>query len=249
MEYNFSSLQNINVLITGGSGTIGQAIAEGFHQSGANVALWGHRDIAQEIKNKCFYQIVELREKKEIEIAFKECISRIGIIDVLINCAGFTSGKESQEYDFDLWKKTLDINLTAPFLLSQLVAKELISQKKEGSIVNITSIGAKQGFPNNPAYGASKGGLSQLTKALACDWAKYGIRVNNVAPGYTISNMTEKSWNSIEMRAERTSRTMLGRWAMPEDIVGMVLFLSSDLASYITGHDFYIDGGWTNKGL
>jgi NAD(P)-dependent dehydrogenase (short-subunit alcohol dehydrogenase family) len=130
-----------------------------------------------------------------------------------------------------------------------LVAKTLIAEKKPGSIINITSIGAKQGFPNNPAYGASKGGLSQLTKALACDWAEYGIRVNNVGPGYTVTKMTQTSWNNNEMREARTSRTMMGKWARPEDITGTVLFLASDMASYITGQDIYVDGGWTSKGL
>ncbi len=249
MEYNLLSLRNQSVLITGGSGAIGQAVAEGFRQNGANVVLWGHRDIAPEIKNRYDYQIVELRKKQEIEKAFSASVAHAGKLDTVVNCAGFTSGMESEQYDFELWKKTLDINLTAPFLLCQMAARHMIANEIPGSIVNITSIGAKQGFPNNPAYGAAKGGLCQLTRALACDWAKYGIRVNNVEPGYTATKMTRKSWNSEDMRAERTKRTMLGRWAMPEDIVGIVLFLASSMSSYITGADFCVDGGWTSKGL
>lgn len=250
MEYNLESIRGKNVLITGGSGAIGQAVASGFKLCGANVCLWGHRLVDGIEEKFSGYQIVELEDVQDISEKFDELISRVGIIDVLVNCAGFTRGESSERYPLELWNKTLAINLTAPFLLSQLVAAIMI--KKEilhGSIINITSIGAEQGFPGNPAYGASKGGLKQLTKAMACDWAQYGIRVNNVGPGYTQTKMTAGSWADDQMREERTKRTMMNRWAAPDDLVGTVLFLASDLSGYITGQDIYVDGGWTAKGL
>lgn len=250
MEYNLESIKDKNVLITGGSGAIGQAVADGFKQCGANVCLWGHRAIDGIEKEFPEYQIVELMDVQNINENFDRLINRVGIIDVLVNCAGFTKGEPSERYPLDLWNKTIAINLTAPFLLSQRVAASIIGNHvSQGSIINITSIGAEQGFPGNPAYGASKGGLKQLTKAMACDLAQYGIRVNNVGPGYTQTKMTAGSWADDQMREERTRRTMMNHWAAPNDIVGTVLFLASDLSAYITGQDIYVDGGWTAKGL
>lgn len=249
MDYSFSSLENKNVLITGGSGAIGIAIAQGFVQVGANVILWGHRSIEHTIVKKVDYYEVELESKSDIENKFDVLIQKYNRIDILINCAGYTSGTTSENYEYDKWNKTIAINLTAPFLLSQLYARQLISQRKGGSIVNITSIGAELGFPKNPAYVATKGGLKQLSKGLACDWAQYDIRVNNVGPGYTRTKMTLGSWENEELRTQRNDRTMLMKWALPEDIVGTVLFLSSDMAQYITGADIYVDAGWTAKGL
>ena len=250
MDYDFRSLKEKKVLVTGGSGAIGQAIAKGFVSVGAQVILWAHRDIDELIKKDCLeFAIVELENKSAIEQAFFELMNKIKHVDILVNCAGYTTGNRSEDYSYNDWMKTLSINLTAPFLLSQLVAGKMISEKLQGSIINITSIGAEFGFPENPAYVASKGGLKQLTKGLAYDWAKYGIRVNNVGPGYTQTKMTIGSWNDEELRNQRSEQTMLKRWAKPEELVGTVLFLASSMAVYITGQDIYVDGGWTAKGL
>lgn len=250
MKYSLESIRDKKVLITGGSGAIGQAIAAGFKKCGADVCLWGHRVVDGITEEFPGYQVVELEDVQDISENFNILISRVGIIDVLVNCAGFTRGESSENYPLELWNKTIAINLTAPFLLSKLVASMIIEKEtSHGSIINITSIGAEQGFPGNPAYGASKGGLKQLTKAMACDLAQYGIRVNNVGPGYTQTKMTAGSWADDQMREERTKRTMMNYWATPDDLVGTVLFLASDLSGYITGQDIYVDGGWTAKGL
>ena len=123
-------------------------------------------------------------------------------------------------------------------------------QKSEyGSIINITSIGALQGFPNNPSYIASKAALSQMTKGLAIDFSEYNIRVNNIAPGYIHTDMTDKSFQDNEKHQERQKRMIIQRWGTPDDIVGASIFLASKASSYITGSDIIIDGGWTSKGL
>jgi gluconate 5-dehydrogenase len=116
-----------------------------------------------------------------------------------------------------------------------------------GSIINITSIAAELGAGDNPAYGASKGGLKQLTKFLAHDLAAHGIRVNAIGPGYFHTDMGALSWNDPEQRAQRAASTMLGRWGEPEDLAGVAVLLASDAAGYITGQDFYVDGGWLAK--
>jgi len=124
-----------------------------------------------------------------------------------------------------------------------------MKKNKSGSIINITSLNAELAFPNNPAYVASKGGLKMLSKALARDWGIYGIRVNNLGPGYIKTDMTEASFNNKTTRKEREERTMLGRWGEVDDLIGPCVFLASDASEYITGQDIYIDGGWLGKGL
>jgi gluconate 5-dehydrogenase len=118
-----------------------------------------------------------------------------------------------------------------------------------GSIINVTSIGSVLGFPDNPAYVASKGGLRLLTKALAMDLASYSIRVNNLAPGYIRTDMTKSSFEDPVRYAERLQGMIIKRWGNPEDLAGAAIFLASDASAYITGIDLFVDGGWTAKGL
>lgn len=244
MKYDFSSLRGQNVLVTGCSGAIGKAIAEGFAACGANVFAWGHHKLDYDLQEVMF-QTVELTAIKDVDNAISLLPDRI---HTFVNCAGVTYGENSEKYPWEQWEKTLKVNLSVPFTLSQKIFPKMCSYGS-GSIINITSINAEQGFPNNPAYVSSKGGLKMLSKALARDWAEYGIRVNNVGPGYTRTKMTKRSWNDLESRKQKLDRMMLRRWAEPEDIVGIVLFLASDMASYITGQDIYVDGGWLTKGI
>ena len=118
-----------------------------------------------------------------------------------------------------------------------------------GTIINITSLNSSLAFPDNPSYMASKGGLRQLTMSLATDLANREIRVNCIAPGYFKTNMTKKSWNDLKKREERSSRTLLNRWGLPVELGGTVCFLASNISSYITGQEIYVDGGWSIKGL
>ena len=124
-----------------------------------------------------------------------------------------------------------------------------MKKKSNGSIINITSINAELGFPNNPAYVASKGGLKMLSKALAKDYGKFGIRVNNLGPGYMKTEMVKASYQNKKARNLREKHTILGRWGTPEDLVGPCIFLASDASKYMTGQDIYIDGGWLANGL
>lgn len=243
-KYGFESLKGKDILITGVNGAIGRCIADAFMQCGANVHAWAHRK-TEYMKSYADFHIVDLTQIDIVEKAFSD----LQQVDCLVNCAGYTKPFETIQFPQSEWVKSLEVNLTAPFVLSKLVAQNMITHQTKGSIINITSIGSLMGFPKNPAYAASKGGLRQMTKALACDFAPYGIRVNNIAPGYVHTKMTARSWNDEVMRRERTNRTMMGRWAEPEDIVGSVLFLASDMSVYITGQDLVIDGGWTAKGL
>jgi NAD(P)-dependent dehydrogenase (short-subunit alcohol dehydrogenase family) len=174
-------------------------------------------------------------------------VEAFGRLDILVNNAGVTFGHDALTYPDDLWKKTHDINLKAPFDLAR-IAVPAMKAHGSGSIINITSINAELGFPGNPAYVAFKGALKQLTKALALDLGP-SIRVNAIGPGYFRTDMTRKSWGDDTMRQERSSRTILGRWGVPDDLAGAVIFLASDASAYVTGIDLYVDGGWLAKGL
>ena len=170
-------------------------------------------------------------------------------IDVLINNAGVTYAKRTAGlYSQEDWHRTINVNLTAAFNCSQEVLKYM-SKRRRGSIVNITSLNAERGFPGNPAYVASKGGLKMLGKALARDWGPYNIRVNNLGPGYIRTRMTEKSYKDAHARKTREAVTMLGRWGRVRDLIGPCIFLASDASAYITGQDIYVDGGWLANGL
>lgn len=239
-------LRGKNVLITGGSRGNGEGIACGMLENNANVIVFDLRRGGNAGVN---YVEVDLTDFQKTTQLLKTTVQRFGQIDVLINNAGVTYSTSSEKYDIENWNKTLKVNLTVPFIMSQLCAQELIERKKHGSIINITSLGAELGFPENPAYCASKGGLKQLTKALAYDWAKYGIRVNNVGPGYIHTAMTDISYNNPRLREERLNHMMIKRWGEPKDLSGVCVFLASEMSEYITGQDIYVDGGWTAKGL
>ncbi len=169
-------------------------------------------------------------------------------LDVLVNNAGVTFPQPWLDYPLELWEKTYQVNLLAPFELCQLAAR-LMAKYRGGSVINITSLNAELAFPDNPAYMAFKGALRQLTRSLALDLGPKGVRANCLAPGYMRTEMTRLSWSNPESEKARASRTALGRWGMPTDLAGAVVFLASDASAYITGQDLYIDGGWSIKGL
>lgn len=178
-------------------------------------------------------------------ITIEHIAKGIMAVDVIVNCAGVSLRVGAYD-DLDYLADTFKVNVFAPYYLCGLLQPKMT---EGGSIINITSLAAHAGFKNNPAYVASKGALSALTKAMANDWADLGIRVNNVVPGYIRTPMTEKSFQDGELRRRRMDRTLLNRWGRPDDIVGAVMFLASDDSIYITGTDIIVDGGWLAKGL
>jgi NAD(P)-dependent dehydrogenase (short-subunit alcohol dehydrogenase family) len=257
--FNANGLFNLKgktAIVTGAARGIGRAVAEGLASVGVSMTI---ADALQEelgqtqqaitqADGTCMMVQADLCKTEDLNRLFKQSLAAYGRIDILVNCAGITRSAPSETYTDEDWTKTLDVNLTSSFRLCRLVAKDMIS-RRSGVIINFASIGAILGFPNNPAYQASKGGLLQLSRALATDWAKYNIRVNTVCPGYTRTAMTEKSYSDPRTNAARASRNMLNRWANPEEMVGPVIFLASEAASYITGSELLVDGGWGNSGL
>ena len=248
------SLDKKAAIVTGAARGNGRAIAEGLLAAGATVyfvdilagelsAIEGAirsdraRFIAGDVTD---YALME-REMEKAYGAEKR-------IDILVNNAGVTLPGPSESYSDEKWERTYEVNLKAPFRLAQIAAGYM-RRGGGGAIINITSISSEMGFPGNPAYVAVKGGLKQLTKALAKDWARYNIRVNNLGLGYFKTDMTKGSWGDGELRRQRTARTMLGRWGEPRDLVGPAVFLASEASRYMTAGDLYIDGGWLSNGL
>ena len=233
-----------NVLVTGGSSGIGNSIIKILNQNGYNSINFDLK------KNNYpnFYK-TDLASIKSIYKNFNAVVKKYKKIHSLINCAGVTFPGNSKNYSLKNWERTLKVNLTAPFVLSQIVGKNMIKNKIKGSIVNITSIGAELAFPENPAYQASKAGLKHLTKALAYDFSKYNIRVNSLAPGYTVTPMNRKSFKNKILKKKRSNQSMLNRWGFPFEIAETAMFLISEKSSFTTGQNFIVDGGWTSKGF
>ena len=248
MDDNLFSVKGKVVIITGGGQGIGEFLALGFSKRGAVVYCIDKKFKKSKNRSGLHNMLCDITKLDEIKNTCSEIIKRNKKIDVLINNAGITIPNNSNIYSLESWNETLDVNLTGAFLFTQQILKQM-KKKHSGSIINITSINAEFGFPDNPAYIASKGGLKMLGKSLARDWGKYGIRVNNLGPGYILTKMTEKSHHNKKKYAARKANTMLDRWGKTSDILGPCIFLASDASSYMTGQDIYVDGGWSANGL
>ncbi len=246
------SVKNKIVIITGSGRGIGRTFALNMAKRSAITYCFDIKfpnKIPKDLSNNLFHIKCDLTNKKKFDNECKKIFNRHKKIDVLINNLGISlPGKNEQTYLEKYWDQTLKINLTVAFNCSQTVMK-LMLKKKNGSIINITSINAELGFPNNPAYIASKGGLKMLGKSMAKDLGKYGIRVNNLGPGYFKTLMNQNSWKNLKTRKARTIRTMLDRWGEIDELVGPCIFLASDASKYVTAQDLYVDGGWTANGL
>ena len=246
MSKKLFNIKNFVTIVTGSGQGIGLEIATGFYKYGAKVIRMDLNLKKHKLYKFADYKI-DLTKQKLVDQCLNKIKRRYGHIDVLINNAGVTTNSINF-YEETILKKTLSVNLVAAYNLSNKVCK-IMSKRKKGSIINITSLAAERGFKGNPSYQVSKAGLKQLTKALACDWGEQNIRINNVCPGYIKTPMTMKSFKSPKLKKIRDARMILKRWGQPKDLVGPCIFLASDSSSYITGSDIFVDGGWLAKGL
>ena len=251
---NLFSIEGKVIIVTGAGRGIGYELATNLAKYSAIIYSLDKK-FTKKIPKNLLSNIIEIKcditNSKKIKQVFKKIFVKEKRIDVLINNAGvsFASQKKNQAYSEKDWIQTINVNLTGSFYCSQEAIKYMLKQRN-GSIINITSINAELGFPRNPAYNASKGGLKMLGKAFAKDWSKFGIRVNNIGPGYIKTEMTSKRFANKKTRLERQNQTLVGRWGEPGDLIGPCIFLASDASRYMTGQDLYIDGGWIiNSGL
>ncbi|MBL18757.1 MAG: 2-deoxy-D-gluconate 3-dehydrogenase [Flavobacteriaceae bacterium] len=239
------SISGKTIIITGASRGIGEAIAIGCHEAGATViGVSRSKRPRSGILEKSYFpcDVQNVDNFRGICVKIKNKYQKI---DALINAAGVSIN--STDYDNqERFAKTLRINLESVYTSSE-VCSDLMAVGS--AIVNISSIGGIFGFPDNPGYVASKGGVISLTKALALDYAKSGIRVNCIVPGYIKTDMTSTSYNDEYLQNQRTERTILKRWGDPKDLIGSAIFFVSDASNYITGSNLLVDGGWSAKGL
>jgi NAD(P)-dependent dehydrogenase (short-subunit alcohol dehydrogenase family) len=242
---NIFDVRDKVVIVTGANQGNGLKISEGLVQLHAKVI---RIDKSFDTNIGSDDIVFDLGEIDKIGELIKVVSNKYGQIDGLVNNAGISVSSIDAYNDNEAYYKTLDINLHAPFRLCAEVCK-IMATRGIGSIINITSLGAKLGFPNNPSYQISKSALQQLTKAISYDWGKEGIRANNICPGYIKTKMTEKSFNDIQMNKKRLDRMLIKRWGEPSDLIGPVVFLLSNASSYMTGSDLIVDGGWLSGGL
>jgi 2-deoxy-D-gluconate 3-dehydrogenase len=245
-------LAGLNAFVTGASRGIGRAIAVALAEAGADVAL-AARDralldgAAAEVTSLGRRSLVvpcDVADRTAVDAAVTEAAGALGGLDVVVNSAGIATGAKAEELDRDTWDEVLDVNLRASFDVAQAAYPHLI-EGAGGSIINIGSAYSIFGSPYSAAYAASKGGVVQLTRSLAVSWARHGIRVNTIVPGWIVTDMTEPALTLPEIRESIESRTPMGRFGYPEEVAGVAVFLASPAARFVTGHALVVDGGYT----
>ncbi len=247
-------LSNRVALITGGSRGLGLQIAKGFGAHGAKLALTARKaneleDARNELTGMGYDVFIlpsDLSKPESIPPMVDAVIARFGRIDILMNNAGASWGAPAEEYPLDAWNKIIATNLTGSWLVTQQVAAKSMIPNKNGSIINVASVAGlrgQQGPMQTVAYNTSKGGLVNLTRALAAEWAHYGIRVNALAPGFFPSKMSAGLLSVLDKQI--LAMTPMGRLGGDEDLMGPAIFLASDAASYVTGQILSVDGGIT----
>jgi 2-deoxy-D-gluconate 3-dehydrogenase len=246
-------LDELNALVTGAATGIGAAIAVALAEAGANVACHGNRRAPDETSARVSAlgrRSVALRGDLSGKETGRELVAatvrELGSVDVLINNAGMIRRAPALEYSEDDWATVIEVNLSSVFRLCQAAGRHMLSAGR-GKIVNIASLLSFQGGITVPAYAASKGGVAQLTKALANEWAARGVNVNAIAPGYIATENTALLQNDPNRNRQILERIPAGRWGEPEDIAGAAVFLCSSASNYLNGHVLAVDGGWLGR--
>lgn len=252
MSLDRFSLKGRCALITGSSQGIGLAIANGLAGAGATVVLNG-RDEAKLEKaleavkaagHAAHAHAFDVSNSAAATTAVATIEREIGPIDILVNNAGMTRRMPTEDVSDETWHEIIRTNLDSAFFMSRAVGRHMI-ERRRGSIINICSVMSELGRPTIVPYTASKGGVKMMTKGLAADWGKHGIRVNGIGPGYFKTPLNEALVRDETFSAWVVGRTPLGRWGELDELIGAAIFLASDAASFVTGHILYIDGGMT----
>ncbi len=232
--------------MAGASRGIGLRLAEAFAEQGAHVFACGRSPAPARPAPSIAYRQCDLASDDQVAALAAEAAAATGTIEIVLFSAAVTHTAPGGLQSLADFVRTLEANLVAAYRCV-LASEPYLA--RDASIIMVTSINARLGFPGNPGYVAAKGGLAQLVKGLAVDLGGRGIRVNALAPGYIRTDMTAQSYADPERRRAREARTILGRWGEPDDLVGAAVFLASDASRYMTGQELCVDGGWTAKGL
>ena len=247
------SLIGKTALITGGSSGIGQAIAESLGLAGAKLILASRKknlldEAAQHLKSKSIDVIatitIDLEHIEASKVLAEKSLSKVDRIDILVNAAGINLRESFMNVTAESWNRQINLQLTAPFFLTQALAPQM-KKNQWGRIINIASLQSYRAFPNSAPYGSAKGGILQLTRAIAQEWSKFGITCNAIGPGFFPTALTAPVFNDPELAKMHANRTAIGRNGQMSDISGIAIFLASDASAYITGQTIMLDGGYT----
>lgn len=242
-------LDGKTAVVTGVSRGLGKGIALGLAKAGADIvgiSVSNMEQTKQEVEKlgRKFYDIqADFSNLEAVKKAANEAIEQAGKIDILVNNAGIIRRSDAKDFSEEDWNAVLTVNLDAVFSMCSIIGNHMI-ENESGKIINIASMLSFQGGIRVPAYTASKHGVAGLTKALANEWAKHGVTVNAIAPGYMATDNTEALREDPVRSTNILGRIPAGRWGTPEDLVGPAVFLASDAAAYVNGHILCVDGGW-----
>lgn len=243
-------------VVTGSNRGIGKGIAIAFAKEGCRIIVNSHEeskechDAVTEIKrlgSDAVFVVADVSKENDVKSLIKKSIEKFGKIDILVNNAGILVRGSVTDLTEEEWNRQMDVNLKGVFLCTKYCVGQMIRQGKGGRIINISSIAGLVGFPGISAYCASKGGVSELTREVALDCAKYGITVNAINPGVIVTDMTKEMLNDETTKKMLLENTPAGRFGQPEDIGNAAVFLALDESSFITGHNLVVDGGWTAR--
>jgi len=243
-------LDGKTALVTGASAGLGAAMAVALAEAGANVVCHGNTRSPEKtvaavlnLGREAAAVVGDLSRKDAPPLIFEQTLKQFDRVDILVNNAGTIRRSPAIDFSEEDWTTVLDVNLTSVFRLSQLAGRRMI-EAGGGKIINIASLLSFQGGVNVPAYAASKGGVAQLTKALANEWAKFGVNVNAIAPGYMQTDNTTALRQDETRNRQILERIPAGRWGEPADLAGAAVFLASPASDYLHGHILTVDGGW-----
>jgi 2-deoxy-D-gluconate 3-dehydrogenase len=241
-------------LVTGASAGLGAAMAIALAEAGADVAAHGNTRSPsatcariEAVGRRSAAITGDLGDRAVSARLVDDAVSTLGRLDILVNNAGLIRRSPAERYSDEDWDRVIEVDLTSAFRLARAAGAHMIASGRGGRIVNISSLLAFQGGITVPAYAAAKGGLAQLTKALANEWASKGINVNAVAPGYIETDVTTALRTDPIRSRQILERIPAGRWGCPEDIAGAVVFLASPASRYVHGHVLAVDGGWLGR--
>lgn len=244
------SLKGKVAIVTGSNTGLGQGICRAFAEAGALVAGVSRRPSTEtaQMLGAGFHNIIaDLSSSSVADGIIAQTVNRFGRVDILVNNAGLIKRCDSLDFSEEDWDSVLNVNLKTAFFLSQSAAKQFIKQGTGGKIINIASMLSYQGGVRVPSYTASKSAIRGVTMTLANEWAKYGINVNAIAPGYMATNNTEALRQDEERSADILARIPAGRWGTPADLEGAAVFLASEASDYVNGFTLAVDGGWLGR--
>lgn len=253
MTKNLFDLTGKVAAITGATRGIGRSMAMALAEAGADIALLQRNpeqtDVKEEIEQlgrKCSIIPCDLEKEEEVKSAIPSVISTFGKIDILVNNAGIQRRSPSVDFPESDWDDVLNINLKVVWLLCQEAGRHMVA-RGEGKIINTASLLSYQGGLTVPAYAAAKGGVAQLTKALSNEWAKEGVNVNAIVPGYIATDMNTALIEDPVRSKQILDRIPADRWGEPDDFNGTVVYLASEASNYVHGHLVAVDGGWLGR--